>query len=145
MATSKTRAAAPPRPEGDLGLLLDTLPLPLRRALRAHPVDDLVEVVLDLGRPPEARFFHEARFLLDRPVTRDDLAHVLALVGEFTADNRAGIEATLHRVSCLRSRRGDVVGLTLRVGRAVFGTIDLVRDLVEGGGNLLLMGRPGVG
>jgi stage III sporulation protein SpoIIIAA len=104
-----------------------------------------VEVVLDLGRPPEARFHRGARRLLDRAVTREDLDEVLDRLGEFTADNRAGIERTLHRISALRNRRGDVVGLTLRVGRAVLGTVDFIRDLVQSGANLLLMGPPGVG
>jgi stage III sporulation protein SpoIIIAA len=117
----------------------------MQEAVREMPVEELLEVVLDLGRPPEARFPSGTRPLLQRPTTRDDLDQVVDRVGEFTADNRAGIERTLHRVSALRNRRGEIVGLTLRVGRAVFGTIDLVRDLIESGANLLLMGPPGIG
>jgi len=131
--------------EEDLPLLLDTLPISLQEALNGMPVEELLEVVLDLGRPPEARFPSGTRPLLGRPTTREDLDQVLGHVGEFTADNRAGIERTLHRISALRNRRGEIVGLTLRVGRAVFGTVDLVRDLIESGANLLLMGPPGIG
>jgi stage III sporulation protein SpoIIIAA len=129
----------------DLHLLIATLPVALQSALQRLPLEDLVEIVMDLGRPAQARFPERAETLLERPVAHDDLAHVLALVGEFTADNRAGIEGTLHRISALRNRREEVVGLTLRVGRAVFGTIDLIRDLVEDGASLLLLGRPGSG
>ncbi|MEW6488864.1 MAG: R3H domain-containing nucleic acid-binding protein [Thermodesulfobacteriota bacterium] len=137
--------ACPSSSGDDLALLLDALPREIRQPLEGRPLEDLLEVVLDLGRPPEARFRESARRLLPRPVTRDDLDQVVERLGEFTADNRAGIERTLHRISALRNRRGEVVGLTLRVGRAVFGTVDFIRDLVESGASLLLMGPPGVG
>ncbi len=104
-----------------------------------------MEIVLDLGRPPQARYSHVAVNLAEHPVRREDLEAVTRAVGEFGADNRAGIEGTLHRISAIRNRRGDVIGLTLRVGRAVFGTIALIRDLVESGRSVLLLGRPGVG
>src|SRR5690606_25763285 len=81
----------------------------------------------------------------ERPVGPEDIAWVLGRIGEFTEDNRAGIERTLHRISAIRNRKGAVVGLTLRVGRAIFGTIDILRDLLENGRNLLLLGRPGIG
>ncbi|HKJ70325.1 MAG TPA: R3H domain-containing nucleic acid-binding protein [Gammaproteobacteria bacterium] len=129
----------------DLQLLLDTLPPSLREALSGLPAEELVEVVLDLGRPPQARFPHRAADLATEPVTREQLERVVAAVGEFTADNRAGIEGTLHRISALRNRRGAIIGLTLRVGRAVFGTVEPIRDLVESGASVLLLGRPGVG
>ncbi|MBI5015553.1 MAG: AAA family ATPase [Deltaproteobacteria bacterium] len=129
----------------DLALLIDILPGPLRAALDSQPHVDLLEVVLDLGRPPEARYLGRTERLSPHPVQRDDLDQVVALVGEFGGDNRAGIERTLHRISALRNRKGQIVGLTLRVGRAVFGTIDLIRDLVERGASILLVGRPGVG
>jgi stage III sporulation protein SpoIIIAA len=104
-----------------------------------------VEVVLDLGRPPEARFPRGGAFLAEEPIGRDDLAFVTERVGRFGGDNRAGIERTLHRISALRNRQGETVGLTCRVGRAVFGTVDILRDVVEEGSSLLLLGRPGVG
>ena len=78
-------------------------------------------------------------------MTHEDIAHVVALTGEFTDDNRAGIERTLHRISGIRNRKGQIIGLTLRVGRAVFGTIELLRDLLNDGQNILILGPPGVG
>lgn len=106
---------------------------------------DLLEVVLDLGRRPEARFTTGEEDLLDREVTDADIGHVIDHIGVFGDDNRAGIERTLHRISAIRNRSGKVVGLTCRIGRAVFGTIDIIRDMVEGGQSVLLLGRPGVG
>ncbi len=129
----------------DLHLLVATLPVSLQDALQGLPLEDLVEVVMDLGRVPQARFPHRAVNLREQPVTHEDIQHVLALLGEFSADNRAGIEGTLHRISAIRNRKGQIIGLTLRVGRAVFGTIDLIRDLLESGKSLLFLGRPGVG
>ena len=106
---------------------------------------DLLEIVMDLGRVPEARFTHGEERLLDREVTEADIAHVIDHIGAFGDDNRAGIERTLHRISAIRNRAGKVVGLTCRIGRAVFGTIDIIRDMVEAGQSLLILGRPGVG
>ncbi len=130
----------------DLERLLALLPDPVRDALSpAERREQLLEVVLDLGRVPEARYPGQALALGEVPLTRADLDAMVARLGCFGADNRAGIERTLHRISAIRNRRGDVVGLTCRVGRAVFGTVALVRDLLDGGQSLLLMGRPGVG
>jgi stage III sporulation protein SpoIIIAA len=129
----------------DVHLLVATLPGELQAALRKLPLEQLVEVVMDLGRLPEARFPDKVARLSEKPVTHEDLSHVLALLGEFTGDNRAGIERTLHRISAIRNRKGSIIGLTLRVGRAIFGTIELLRDLIETGKNLLILGRPGVG
>lgn len=128
-----------------LPLLLDVLPAPLRQALRTLPEEELIEIVLDLGRAPEARFPERSIPLADVPVDRSLLDHVLSRVGMFSSDNRAGIERTLHRISAIRNRQGEIVGLTLRAGRAIFGTIDTLRDLVDSGMNILLLGRPGVG
>lgn len=132
-------------PPDDLPLLLDVLPAPLRQSLRRLPEEDLIEIVLDLGRPPEARFPDTTISLSEIPVDRGLLDHVLGRVGVFSSDNRAGIERTLHRISSIRNRQGDIIGLTLRVGRAIYGTIDTLRDLVDSGMNILLLGRPGVG
>jgi stage III sporulation protein SpoIIIAA len=129
----------------DIHLLIAALPGDLQAALYRLPIDQLVEVVMDLGRPPEARFPDQVARLKDPPVSHEDIAHVLALVGEFSDDNRAGIERTLHRISCIRNRKGQIIGLTLRVGRAVVGSIELLRDLIETGASLLILGRPGVG
>ncbi|HEX7101308.1 MAG TPA: R3H domain-containing nucleic acid-binding protein, partial [Nitrolancea sp.] len=106
---------------------------------------ELIEIVLDLGRFPEARFQDREVYLSRSEVTRDDIAYVAERIGRFGDDNRAGIERTLHRISAIRSRSGDIVGLTCRIGRAVYGTIGIIRDLVESGESILLLGRPGVG
>lgn len=129
----------------DLQLLFRTLPQPLHVALSGIADEELLEVVMDLGRRPQARLAGRAIDLAEQPVSRDDLAWVTLAVGEFGADNRAGIEGTLHRISAIRNRHGEIVGLTLRVGRAMSGTIDLIRDLIEQGHSTLLLGRPGVG
>lgn len=130
----------------DLDKLLAILPAaPRARLSTRDDLYDLIEVVLDLGRPPEARFPGDFEFVHDQEVTREDLAQVVARLGIFGKDNRAGIERTLHRISAIRNRAGDIVGLTLRVGRAVYGTINIIRDIVEAGKSILLLGRPGVG
>jgi len=130
----------------DLDRLLALLPADVRDALQPEECrDQLLEVVLDLGRAPEARYPGRSRLLGERALTREDLQGTVERLGQFGADNRAGIERTLHRISAIRNRRGDVVGLTCRVGRAVFGTVAMVRDLLDSGQSLLLMGRPGVG
>src|SRR5579883_442686 len=130
----------------DLSKLLDILPEPIRTQLEQHPQRDmLVEVVLDIGRRPEARFPGQAEYLSESPVVQADLDACIASVGNFGGDNRAGIERTLHRISAIRNRRGDIIGLTCRVGRAIFGTIGMIRDLVESGRSILMLGRPGVG
>ncbi|MFN8533712.1 MAG: R3H domain-containing nucleic acid-binding protein [Dehalococcoidia bacterium] len=130
----------------DLEALLDALPSSIADPIRRREDrGDLLEIVLDLGRLPEARFPGRDLTLRDAPVTADDLDHVVREIGEFGDDNRAGIERTLHRISAIRNRKGVIIGLTCRIGRAVFGTIDIIRDLVESGRNILLLGRPGVG
>jgi stage III sporulation protein SpoIIIAA len=130
----------------DLDALLEVVPLEIARAIRQeNHGDDLLEIVLDLGRVPEARFLSREVTLSDREVTQEEIDYVVARISEFTTDNRAGIERTLHRISCIRNRQGHIVGLTLRVGRAVYGTIDIMRDLLESGKSILLLGRPGVG
>ncbi len=126
--------------------LLDIFPLPIRQALVRLPnLDELVEVVLDLGRAPEARFPGDFVFLSDVAVTSEDLAHVSSRLSAFGSDNRAGIEQTLHRVSAIRNRAGKIIGLTCRVGRAVMGTIDIILDVVRAGKSICLLGPPGVG
>jgi stage III sporulation protein SpoIIIAA len=130
----------------DLQKLLDILPQDLRQILEKHPQrDSLVEVVLDLGRRPEARFPNQAEYLGETPVTQEQIDDCIKRVGTFGADNRAGIEQTLHRISAIRNRSGKIIGLTCRVGRAIFGTIGMIRDLVETGKSILMLGRPGVG
>ena len=130
----------------DLELLLGVLPPNLQESLHKQPdLKNLVEVVLDLGRRPEARFPNRAVVLSELTISREELAYVVHRVGAFTQDNRAGIERTLHRISCIRNRSDAIVGLTCRVGRAVYGTVDVLRDVIESGKSLLLLGRPGIG
>jgi stage III sporulation protein SpoIIIAA len=130
----------------DLGLLLAVMPPRVKEAIAAHPrKDGLIEIVLDLGRLPEVRFPDSGEDITAAPISREDLAYVVERVGRFGKDNRAGIERTLHRISAIRNRVGDVVGLTCRVGRAVYGTVDILRDVIEDGESILLLGRPGVG
>lgn len=130
----------------NLDALLDVLPPHIREPLRdqAH-INDLLEVVMDLGAPPEARFLQGEVVISCKEVDQNDIAFVVDRIGEFTSDNRAGIERTLHRISAMRNRRGTIVGLTCRLGRAVFGMVDMIADLIESGQNILLLGRPGVG
>ena len=130
----------------DLQKLLDILHEEIRVSLQQHPQrDSLIEVVMDLGRFPEVRFPGSAEYLFQTPITQEQLNHCVQRVGHFSGDNRAGIERTLHRISAIRNRPGEIIGLTCRVGRAVFGTITMIRDLVETGQSILMLGRPGVG
>jgi stage III sporulation protein SpoIIIAA len=130
----------------DLAELLCVLPDVVRTPLENHPQhSSLIEVVMDLGRLPEARFPSGAEYLSENPITAEDLQYCIDRIGSFSGDNRAGIEKTLHRISAIRNRTGTVIGLTCRVGRAVYGTIGMIRDLVETGRSILMLGRPGVG
>ena len=134
------------REQVELDLVLNVLPPGVANVLRTREdLDQLLEVVLDLGRLPEARFVSGDADLDQSPVTIGDLENVIERVGDFGEDNRAGIERTLHRISAIRNRRGQVIGITCRVGRAVFGTIKIIEDLAFSGKNILLLGRPGVG
>jgi stage III sporulation protein SpoIIIAA len=130
----------------DLHALLSVLPPDIAKAVqRANNSDNLLEIIMDLGRLPVARFVNSEVELSEHEVTHEDLELVTSRIGDFDADNRAGLERTLHRISAIRNRRGHIVGLTCRVGRAVYGTIDIMQDLVESGKSLLLLGKPGVG
>jgi len=130
----------------DLDLLLDILPPHISSVV--HELDDsdnLLEIVMDLGRLPKARFVRGEVALSDQEVTYEDINAITKSISEFDADNRAGIERTLHRISAIRNRHRDIVGLTSRIGRAVYGTSDIIQDLIESGSNILIVGRPGVG
>jgi stage III sporulation protein SpoIIIAA len=130
----------------DLEALLVTLPPAIHDAVnRLENRSELLEIVMDLGRLPEGRFPEGEVILSTQPVAYADLEYVVERIGEFGDDNRAGIERTLHRISALRNRKGKVVGLTCRIGRAVLGSIALIRDIVEQGQSILILGRPGVG
>jgi stage III sporulation protein SpoIIIAA len=130
----------------DLGLLLSALPPDV--VVAVHALTDptqLIEVVMDLGRKPEARFVDGEVTLLEREIGEADITYVVDHIGTFGDDNRAGIERTLHRISAIRNRTGKIVGLTCRIGRAVYGTIEIINDFVESGKSILIMGRPGIG
>ena len=125
--------------------LLNVLPLDIQKTLKDSPdISALVEVVLDLGKPAEARFAKRS-MLITGTVNQGDIDYVTARVGQFSGDNRAGIERTLHRISAMRNRSGKIIGLTCRVGRAIYGTNDIIQDFIELGKNILFMGPPGIG
>ncbi|MSP22547.1 MAG: AAA family ATPase [Dehalococcoidia bacterium] len=126
-------------------LLVERLPARVSEAVRAHGLDGLLEVVLDLGRVPTARYPQGEVVLSSDGVQDQEIEQVVAQLSAFGEDNRAGIPRTLHRISAIRNRRGRIVGLTLRIGRSVQGSAGLVRDMFEDGRSVLLLGAPGVG
>jgi stage III sporulation protein SpoIIIAA len=130
----------------DLDLLLNVLPQHISDKVRElNDSENLLEIVMDLGRLPKARFVQCEAVLSDREITYEDIKAITGAISEFDADNRAGIERTLHRISAIRNRHNEVVGLTCRIGRAVYGTSDIIQDLIESGSSILILGRPGVG
>ncbi len=130
----------------DLDALLDILPPHIRQPLRRQSdISELLEIVLDLGRPPEARFPQREVVPDPKEISDEEINYVTSRISSFGDDNRAGIERTLHRISAIRNRKEHVIGLTCRVGRAVFGTIKIIEDLVQSGKSTLLLGRPGIG
>ncbi len=130
----------------DLPALLSVLPPKIQNILtNLDGKEKLIEIVMDLGRQPEARFTDQEMILSTQEIAQDDIDYVIDRISPFMGDNRSGIERTLHRISGIRNRQGKVIGLTCRVGRAVFGTVDIVSDILESGKSLLLLGRPGVG
>ena len=130
----------------DLDKLIENLPFFIRKNLTNHPnKNKLIEIVMDLGRRPEARFVTGPEYLSQKLISWQDLDYTTKRIGKFSNDNRAGIERTLHRISCIRNRQFIINGLTCRVGRAIFGTISGVRDLLESNQSILVLGKPGVG
>ena len=130
----------------DLGAIIEKLPPAIAEPIaKREDKEDLLEVIMDLGRTPQARFPGETIELARHEITEADLQHVIKRIGAFGGDNRAGVERTLHRISAIRNRGGKIVGLTVRVGRAVYGTIRIIEDLILTGKSVLLLGRPGVG
>ncbi|DBA73619.1 TPA: hypothetical protein ACH3X2_009774 [Trebouxia sp. C0005] len=130
----------------ELSVLIEVLPARVRTLLQQHPdLSQLVEVVLDLGRPVLARFANTDQLLSAAPLAKQELQEVTSKVSDFGGDNRAGIDRCLHRISCIRNRDGQIVGLTCRVGRAIAGSANMAADVVLSGKSILLLGRPGVG
>jgi stage III sporulation protein SpoIIIAA len=130
----------------ELAALLEILPPHIRQPLqKQEDVNSLLEIVMDLGRYPEARFTDRDVCLSSQEVAQEDIDYVTSRIGSFGDDNRAGIERTLHRISAIRNRKGKIVGLSCRAGRAVFGTIRISEALVQSGKSVLLLGRPGIG
>ncbi|KAK7280511.1 hypothetical protein RJT34_25575 [Clitoria ternatea] len=135
-----------PEAATELNLFLELLPLKMRRELYRHrEIGGLIEVVMDLGRKPLARFPSGDWVISEQPIKLEDLRHAISKVGEFSDDNRSGIDRSLHRISAIRNRKMQIIGLTCRVGRAVSGSAEIIRDLVEDGGSILVIGPPGVG
>lgn len=135
-----------PETTAELDMFLELLPLEMRMELYRHQeIGGLIEVVMDLGRKPLARFPSGDWVISQRPINHDDLRHAISKVGEFSDDNRSGIDSSLHRISAIRNRQRQIIGLTCRVGRAVSGSAKIIHDLVEGGGSILVIGPPGVG
>ncbi len=130
----------------DLEKLIENLPFFLKEQLTHHiEKDQLIEIVLDLGRRPEARFISGPQYLSQKIISWQDIDYTTKRISKFSNENRAGIERTLHRISCIRNRQFLINGLTCRVGRAVFGIISVIRDLLESGKSILILGKPGVG
>ena len=134
------------RVNDDLKRLVENLPFFLQEHLDQHAyIDQLIEIVLDLGRRPEARFITGPEYLSQKIISWQDIEYMTKRMSKFSNENRAGIERTLHRISCIRNRQFLINGLTCRVGRAVFGTISVIRDLLESEKSILILGKPGVG
>ena len=130
----------------DLEKLIGNLPFFIQDQLNDHKKKDkLIEIILDLGRRPEARFTNESEYLSQKIISWQDIEYFTKQISKFSNDNRAGIERTLHRISCIRNRQFLITGLTCRVGRAIFGTISIIRDLLESDKSILILGKPGVG
>lgn len=143
---SNSASTSQPQAASELEMLLELLPMRMKSELYGHEeIGELIEVVMDLGRSPIARFPSGDWVISEKPVNHEDLRHAVSKVSEFSDDNRSGINNSLHRISAIRNRKLQIIGLTCRVGRAVSGSAEVIRDLVEGGGSILVIGPPGVG
>lgn len=132
--------------EEDIDTLIENLPFFIQENLSNHSNrDNIIEIVMDLGRRPEVRFYTGSEYLSPKIISWQDIDYTTKRVSKFSSDNRAGIERTLHRISCIRNRQSLINGLTCRIGRAIFGTISVIRDLLESGQSILILGKPGVG
>ncbi len=132
--------------QNDLEKLVEILPQRIRQHLSYEKMEDVIEIVLDIGRPPEIRHADGKIEYIDvTNVDYEDISYITSHVQEFTSDNRSGIPGTLHRISAIRNRQGKIVGLTCRIGRVVTGTISCIKDFCLQNKSILFLGRPGVG
>lgn len=132
--------------KNDLEKLIENLPFFLQKKLDHHLYQDqLIEIILDLGCRPEARFSYGSEFLSRKLISWQDIEYVIKHISKFSNENRAGIERTLHRISCIRNRQFIIIGLTCRIGRALFGIISVIQDLLQSKKSILILGKPGVG
>lgn len=132
--------------QNDLERLLLIMPLKVVSHLTKEELSDVIEIVLDIGRPAEIRHAGgKIDKLGNELINDDDINFVTSHLQEFTHDNRSGIPGTLHRISAIRNRQGKIVGLTCRIGRVVTGTIACIKDICIQGKSILFLGRPGVG
>ena len=132
--------------QNDLERLLSIMPPKVVKYLSQDKLDDVIEIVLDIGRPAEIRHSGGKIDKLGLELIDDnDINYLTSHLQEFTHDNRSGIPGTLHRISAIRNRQGKVVGLTCRIGRVVTGTITCIKDICTQGKSILFLGRPGVG
>lgn len=130
----------------DLGKLYGVLPPKVIEHLKERELEDLIEVVLDLGRVPEIRRSDgKIEYLGKSLTTQDDIDYLTEKIEDFASDNRSGIPGTLHRISAIKNRNGKTIGLTCRIGRVVTGTILCIKDIVLKNKSILFLGRPGVG
>ncbi len=132
--------------QNDLDRLTEVLPEKVKRYISYENMEDVIEIVLDIGRTPEIRHSGgKIDYLGEEFVTEDDINYITARLQEFTSDNRSGIPGTLHRISAIRNRQGKIIGLTCRIGRVVTGTIACIKDICLLNKSILFLGRPGVG
>ena len=132
--------------QNDLEKLIEILPEKVRSHINYENMEDVIEIVLDIGRIPEIRHSTgKIEYLGKEEITFDDISYITQRVQEFTSDNRSGIPGTLHRISAIRNRQGKIIGLTCRIGRVVTGTIACIKDFCMQNKSILFLGRPGVG
>lgn len=130
----------------DVEEVIKLLPKIFQDELKKHDLSKLIEVVFDLGRIPQGLFSKGKNILLgEKNVTTEMIEDVCTQIGEFNRSNRAGLEGTLHRISCIRNKNDKIIGLTMRVGRSITGTIEIIKDYLNQNKSLLLLGPPGVG
>lgn len=130
----------------DLDCLAEVLPDKVRKYISYEKMEDVIEIVLDIGRTAEIRHAGgKIEYLGNEFVQEDDINFITSRIQEFTSDNRSGIPGTLHRISAIRNRQGKIIGLTCRIGRVVTGTIACIKDICLMNKSILFLGRPGVG